>query len=220
MQAFCYNSVSKQLLDIAIMFKQQLEQSGLKHVYQWYANAMRRRRPDSELSYESFVNHFHYNDYGNSCFIFGNYKLGFILGHTANGFYIPSHFAPRTMKGGLKLLSLLAKHNIVLAITDDLSKTLEKTNYYHFTDIIIPSYFRGTLTNKYIWCSCPLATIGLKTLYVRCVIENSFTDIFNFSWDDIIDGVPNFSDCDSFSYPHMDFEFIQKSPFNLTNTYL
>lgn len=51
------------------MFKHNLEQSGLKHIYSWYANAMNKRRPGSQLSFESFISHFVYNFYENDCFI-------------------------------------------------------------------------------------------------------------------------------------------------------
>lgn len=151
---------------------------------------------------------------------FGNYKLGFILGHHNNGCYIPSHFAPRTMKGGVKLLSLFSKENVILAITDDLSKTLEKMSCYHNTDIVIPNYFRGELVHKYIWTSCPLAAIGIKKLYNKFLQDNTYFSFSDFTWDDIIDNITDFSDIDNFEYPHMNFEFITKPTYNIANVYI
>lgn len=206
------------------MFKSKLEKSGLRHVYQWYSNAMCKRRPGSQLSYENFVSHFVYNFNEYDMFIFGNYKLGFILGHKANGYYVPSHFAPRTMRGGIKLLELFAKQNVILAITEDLSKTLEKMSCYHFTDIIIPSYFRGNLTFKYIWVSCPIGAIGLRNLFNSLILQDTglyyHDSIFNLSWDDIIDNATTFSNYENFTYPYMDFEFFNKPTFNVTNVYI
>lgn len=193
------------------MFIQNIPDIGWKYIHKWYDLAMSKRRPDSSLNYDSFVSHFNWGLYQNTCFIFGNYKLGFILGNIRDGFYIPSHFAPRTMKSGVKLLKKFSEENVVMFITDDLSKTISKMKEYHNTGVTINCFFRNELVTKYIWSSCPLASFGIKKIYDELDDLNS---IENISWDNIIENTDNIDNCD-FSYPFMEYEFISSKIHNI-----
>src|SRR5690606_313935 len=71
--------------------------SFIDHLYDNYANAMRRNKMVNRqpLSKESFENHFFNGGNHEESVAFGNQESGFILGsRLKEGLFVPSHFAP------------------------------------------------------------------------------------------------------------------------------
>lgn len=134
-------------------------------------SAMSRRREGSGLSLDSFVNHFTYS-FEVDGIAFGNDSIGYILGYNklvdSQLVFFPSHFAPKTIKGGYKLIKLLKEQsNVVFAVTEDLTDMLIKSGYYSLSKFKIPMFFRGELVIKHLFVNC-----GVVMEYVSLVIDN------------------------------------------------
>jgi len=126
-----------------------------EEIYSWYADAITRRDREP-LEIESFHRHFFENGSMDETFAFGDKEKGFLLGYNKYDIFIPTHFAPKTLRGGYELFqSLGTSKNIasVIAITEDLSETLKKMpawNHLELNEEIL-SNFRGELLKKEIY---------------------------------------------------------------------
>lgn len=124
----------------------------LEDVYEWYANAIRRRFERKPLVKERFVSHF--EEYSTDpTFAFGNSEDGYALGYVRHGIFIPTHFTPKTTRGGYRLMQSLGENTelpVVLSVTEDLQKTLEKMKGWHTVDVGLTSFFRDELQTKLI----------------------------------------------------------------------
>lgn len=117
----------------------------LFNIYNGYAKAMSRRRPDSVLSPYRFM--CYALDYA-SAFMYGNSVL---LGNFSNGYFKVSHFCPSTMREGLELLKKVFEYdNVIFTVTDDLAPMLIKIGLYGNEDAQIPMIFRDMLVQKRI----------------------------------------------------------------------
>lgn len=97
-------------------------------VYSWYAKAMLRRDREP-LSENSFNYHFFESGSLEETVAFGENNKGYLLGFKKHKVFTPTHFAPKTIRGGYELFKALGESEdipAVLAITEDLAETLEK----------------------------------------------------------------------------------------------
>lgn len=132
---------------------QILERAGvsLDDVHAWYASAISRRDREP-LEAERFVSHFEGLS-TDTTYAFGNMEKGFLLGYLKYGVFIPTHFAPKTMRCGYDLVKSLGEStNVpsVMSVTPDLSDTISKMPSWHILDVSFLSMFREELVGKKI----------------------------------------------------------------------
>ncbi|MFW5853258.1 MAG: hypothetical protein ACOCU8_01285 [Patescibacteria group bacterium] len=120
-------------------------------IYKWYARAI-SRRDRAPLEEERFVNHFEGASH-DPTFAFGDFEKGYLLGYLKYKVFVPTHFAPRTMKGGYSLIKDLGEsENIpaIMSITEDLKKTILKMPSWQALDMNFITQFREELVDKQI----------------------------------------------------------------------
>lgn len=122
----------------------------LRELYSWYENAMRRRGREP-LDEDSFSSHF-FSMPATDGMVYGNKETGYLLGYERSGVFIPSHFAPKTLRQGYQLLKRLGQSgkDAVLFITEDLADTLSKMPEWKIEDMQLPAEFRGEVVMKRI----------------------------------------------------------------------
>jgi len=113
------------------------------------------RRHREPLSKESFDKHFFMRNRSET-FAYGEKSQGYVLGFKKFGIFAPTHFAPKTLRGGYELFQALGKDEevpAVLAVTEDLADTLEKISYWNKLNIRkeFLSYFRGEIVKKEVF---------------------------------------------------------------------
>ncbi len=124
----------------------------LEEIHEWYSAAISRRDREP-LEEERFISHFEGMSF-DSTFAFGEREKGYLLGYLKYGVFVPTHFAPKTMRGGYELIKSLGESAdvpAVMSVTDDLEETLQKMPSWQTLDI--PSFlaqFREELTEKKI----------------------------------------------------------------------
>jgi hypothetical protein len=126
-----------------------------EEVYDWYKTAIARRNREP-LSKDSFMNHFFGEERYDKNFGYGNKEKGYLLGFDKFGVFVPSHFAPKTLRGGYDLIASLGESDdipAILAVSEDLALTLDKMPSWHHLDIDkkIMSYFHGNEIKKDIY---------------------------------------------------------------------
>ena len=120
--------------------------SKLEVVYENYARAMAKRRPESVLEQDRFTAYCFREDtfyvsLGNSV----------VIGQMNNEVFCPSHFAPAGLKESIDLIKELRKDNVIFAVTPDLGAMLKKLGYkFIFTT---KACFRGEEVEKEIFAS-------------------------------------------------------------------
>ena len=111
-----------------------------------YAKAMAKRRPESVLEFERFQNYV----LQSTTYIVSSGNNA-IVGQMNNGVFCPSHFSPAGRKGGIDLIKELRKENVIFAVTPDLGAMLKKLGYkFVFTT---KACFRGEEVEKEIFAS-------------------------------------------------------------------
>lgn len=78
------------------------------------------------------------------------YGENYIFGYPGSNLFVPSHFAPSTMKGGVELIKKIgnSKSPAVFSVTEDLSPMLEKSGFIKIGEH--PQTFGGTVSNKHM----------------------------------------------------------------------
>ncbi len=121
-------------------------------IYDWYQKAIGRRKREP-LEKERFINHFFKGGTLEPACVYGDWKKGFLLGLLKYGVFIPTHFAPKSLRSGYQLMKELEfskKIPVIIAITEDLAKTLEKMPGWKVLDTKYLSLFRGEEIEKVI----------------------------------------------------------------------
>lgn len=117
-------------------------------IYDQYAAAMSRRRPDSVLEEESFE--YYLNHSNVRLFVF---KESYIIGQydIETDTFKVSHFAPKNTRQGVEAIKALqaVAFNVVFAVTDDLASMLERCDYTYVTSV--PMVFRDELVTKLVY---------------------------------------------------------------------
>lgn len=137
-------------------------------IHKWYSDAMQRRNR-AALDQDRFESIFAYENYDKSRFAFGSAEKGFLFGDVLNGVFVPSHFAPRTMRGGYEVIRDLGQSPhipAVMAVTEDLKDTLEKMPSWKVLDFTFIGFFRGQfIPKKIVYNSHPDTEGLLPSLY-------------------------------------------------------
>ena len=123
----------------------------LDEIHEWYASAILRRDREP-LESERFVGHFGGMSL-DPTFAFGEREKGYLLGYLKYGVFVPTHFAPKTMRGGYELMKRLgesASVPAVMSITEDLKDTLSKMPSWQLLNIGFLASFREELSEKQI----------------------------------------------------------------------
>jgi len=123
-----------------------------EQIHNWYENAMSRRNRES-LGYGRFRYHFFEGGSYDLTYMFGDKKRGFLLGYVKYGVFIPTHFAPKSIRTGYELMKELGGNNkipVVMSITPDLVQTISKMPEWHTTDLNFLSNFQEEQVKKII----------------------------------------------------------------------
>lgn len=132
-----------------------LEKNGTESadsIYEWYAKAMQRRDREP-LGKDSFINHFFEGGSLDNPFMFGDKEKGYLLGYSKYGVFIPTHFAPKSLRTGVELIQKLGRSKetpCVMAITEDLVETITKMPEWHSVDMGFLAMFRSSTLKKKI----------------------------------------------------------------------
>lgn len=81
------------------------------NIYKNYATAMRLRNREP-LEEGRFLNHFFEGGNSEESLSFGSQKDGYLFGCEVGGVFIPTHFAPTTLRGGYKLIKDLVSSDV------------------------------------------------------------------------------------------------------------
>lgn len=128
---------------ISYRVNEKPETSGLSHkIFDQYANAMNRKR---SYLYYGLLDRLNDAPYG--------FREGesFLFGYPDKKIFVPSHFAPSTLKEGVSLIKKVGNSNtpVIFSVTPDLEKMLQKTGL--FTKLgEHPNTFAGEVVNKSI----------------------------------------------------------------------
>jgi hypothetical protein len=127
-------------------------------IYNWYANAISRRDREP-LEEDRFIAHFFEGGSLDTPYMFGNSEKGYLLGYSKYGVFIPTHFAPKSMRKGYELMKELGaseKIPAVMSITEDLVETIKKMPEWHAIDLSFLSEFRnGDIEKRIVHNSNP-----------------------------------------------------------------
>ncbi len=119
-------------------------------VYQWYSGAISRRDREP-LPEDRFHSHFFGEMSTDPTYAFGEREKGYLLGFLKYGVFTPTHFAPKTMRGGYDLVKSLGESKdvpAVMSITPDLTETVSKLPSWTKVDLSFLSTFREELQQK------------------------------------------------------------------------
>ncbi len=151
-----------------------------EEIYVWYKNAIERRDREA-LEEGRFIYHFFEGGSLDETYSFGDTEKGFLLGYKKQGVFIPTHFAPKTMRGGYELIKELGEGHrtpAVMSVTPDLTDTISKISSWHVVDLSFLSQFRGeALEKEFVYNSHP-DTKKLLPLLVNEFIEESNSEIY------------------------------------------
>lgn len=164
---YIHEQVPSDLISTSEFFERQ--GVTLDEIHEWYASAILRRDREP-LESERFVGHFGGMSL-DPTFAFGERERGYLLGYLKYGVFVPTHFAPKTMRGGYELMKRLGESTsvpAVMSITEDLKDTLSKMPSWQLLDIGFLASFREELSEKQIvYNSHP----GTKNLMLGLVSE-------------------------------------------------
>lgn len=119
-------------------------------VYSWYAAAIARRNREP-LAEDRFLGHFADGLSTDPTYGFGDFSQGFLMGFLKYGVFVPTHFAPKTMRGGYELMRGLGdSHDVpaVMSVTGDLTETLSKMPSWNKLELGFLAMFRDQLESK------------------------------------------------------------------------
>lgn len=147
LELFFWRKYEKQQFSI-----EDIENGSIAFAWENYAKAMSKRRPDSVLPYERFENYV----LGAGTFVASNGNNA-IIGQMNNGVFCPSHFAPYGLKGGIDLIKMLRKDNVIFAVTEDLGDMLKRLGYKFLFET--KACFRDEEVEKVVYVSSYKAVV-------------------------------------------------------------
>jgi len=150
------------------------QREAFRRAYNQYATAMRRRRPGSELPEGAFVS------YVQSRARVFRHAGSYIFGQLAGGIFKVTHFAPKSLRGGVEAVKALldSEQATVLAVTADMAGMLEKLGYACVA--VLPSNFRGEEVDKHLFTNNPALRAELRNKMRQ--IEGGFATAYDFSY--------------------------------------
>jgi hypothetical protein len=133
-----------------ITLSKTLNKKQLSELYSWYSNAMIRRDREP-LEVGRFMSHFFEEGSSELTVSYGDSRRGYLFGFYKEEIFIPTHFLPKTMKGGYGLFKELSERKdlpVATAITEDLADTLLKMRGWHDFKTKFLSYFSDSMHEK------------------------------------------------------------------------
>jgi hypothetical protein len=110
-----------------------------------YAFAMRKRRPDSELPFERFIIYLLNDDT-----VYYKYGNSYVIGKIVHDNFVPTHFSPAGLKESIDLIKQLRTfENVVFVVTEDLKNMLVKLGFT-VMPVKIMKNFRDVEIEKFI----------------------------------------------------------------------
>lgn len=169
----------------------------IEDLYDWYSMAMQRR--DRKPLYRgNFEDHFFGETGFEENFIYGNPEKGYILGITKAGIFIPTHFAPKTMRGGYELIKKLGEGSIpcVMAVTPDLVDIIKKMPEWHKHDFEYMGSFRYESVKKQIVYNDYPNIVGMLPALVAEYMNESKRreSYFDNDYDEDIEDSPTYGE--------------------------
>ena len=148
-------------------------------IYEWYENAISRRDREP-LECDRFHGHFFEGWSHDPTYMYGDMKQGYLLGYVEKGAFIPTHFAPKSLRKGYELVQDLGKSKdipSVMMITDDLVKTITKFPEWTSIDQKILASFSGEECYKIpVYNSHPDAKKALIEIAKEKLLESGDVD--------------------------------------------
>jgi hypothetical protein len=126
----------------------------VEQIYEFYKLAMERKKNSHDrvaLEQDRFIYHFFENGSYDESFMYGDREKGFLLGAFKYNIFIPTHFAPKSLRAGYDLLKKLGDDQFTpsaLMITDDLVKTIDKMDSWQSIDMTLVQQFMGNDIEK------------------------------------------------------------------------
>jgi hypothetical protein len=156
-------------------------EKGVEMVHGWYCAAMTRRNnadgePRAALEYDRFYNHFFNNESTQESLMYGNIDDGYLLGSTFDNFFHVSHFAPKTLKGGYRLLKNLGEDTkvpTILTITEYLIQTIKKMEGWNYSEMSLPGFGMHGESKYLAWNNDSMVHERLDSIVDYC-ISNGF----------------------------------------------
>ncbi|OGG57724.1 hypothetical protein A2853_02755 [Candidatus Kaiserbacteria bacterium RIFCSPHIGHO2_01_FULL_55_17] len=133
-------------------FARRMGEDQLGEIYSWYSSAMKRRGLEP-LPEGGFMRHFFDGGSLDPTAVYGNSDCGYILGIEKSRLFVPTHLAPRTLTGAYSLLEELGAHKeipVLMAITQDLARTVSLMPNWQVLDLGTLASFRSNIVKKYI----------------------------------------------------------------------
>ena len=146
-----------------------------EEIYGWYKNAIERRNREP-LEETRFIKHFFGRPDVDTTLSFGNNEQGYLLGFQKHGIFIPTHFAPKTIRGGYELIKELGEGKAVpavMSVTPDLTDTISKIPSWHVADMSLLSQFRNELAEKEIVYNSHPKVLNLMPALIEEYLEES-----------------------------------------------
>ena len=130
-----------------------------------YKKYMKRR---SSYLCASFSNHVKWH--ADNIELNGSYLIG-NKAKSESKVFIGSHFAPKSLRGGINLLKTIKETNLIvlLAVTDGLADMLERLGYVYILDV--PQFFDGELVMKHVYCSSERAWTLFNKISKKSISE-------------------------------------------------
>jgi hypothetical protein len=146
---------------------------------------MERKSGRNALFYEDFVRHFFLEGSYEETKIFGNDDKGYLLGSNIEGTFVPSHFAPASLKSGASLINDLNVNHVSTCffIPEDLRDTILKLDGWKFINYPIPMNFRGDVLIKYPVFNDYKALIGVAIKRIKDNYYKHHSSKFEFISD-------------------------------------
>lgn len=162
-----------------------------EEIYSWYKNAMQRRDREP-LEEGRFIAHFFEGGSTDDTFSYGDLEKGFLFGFEKYGVFVPTHFAPKSIRSGYELIKNLGESitiPAVMSITPDLTNTISKMPSWHVMDLSFLSSFRDEILNKNIVYNDHPNVKNLMLGLVSEYLKESDSRVYEGNEDDDFDDV-------------------------------
>jgi hypothetical protein len=160
-------------------FLKMYGQEAADEIYEWYADAISRRDREP-LEDDRFRFHFFERGSHDPTYMYGDMKQGYLLGFVEKGAFIPTHFAPKSLRKGYELVQELGKSKdipSVMMITADLVKTITKFPEWTSIDQKVLTSFSGEECYKIpVYNSHPDAKKALIEIAKEKLLESGDVD--------------------------------------------
>lgn len=150
----------------------------INKIYTDYAAAIRLRNREP-LPYNNFYSHFFEKRNREISRCFGSLGDGFVLGNYMEGVFVPTHFAPVSLRGGYRLIKDMVTSDtpVALFLVDDLVETVRKMKGWKVLPVKIKAKFRGEEVDKTLvvnhWNVLPRLAIMQTNLVIEKKVKSS-----------------------------------------------